>query len=327
MRSIRVLAMLLALCWTTSAAAQDVTVSFSGTLTAAEGSPFADVAVGVPFAGSYTFNLSTPDSNSLAQVGDYVHVSAPYGASLTIGGHTFRTDPQNVMFLLELVNDYSDLDNYVFRSYNNLNTDGVTVATINFQLDDPTQTALTSTSLAASAPDLTKWQQVSGLDIMGVNGDGSTFFVRGRVDYMQLGGGLILIPGPPGPQGPAGPQGSEGATGPAGPEGAAGPQGPEGPIGPQGPAGPPGPAGPQGVSGQPGLPGPQGPSGPQGPAGPQGEQGPIGPQGAGLFSGALVMVATGAPPPEGYQFVGTFTLAPTVGPRSAGIDVDVYRQP
>jgi type 1 fimbria pilin len=53
-RSIRLLAAILVLLWTTSAAAQDVTVSFSGTLTLVDSSPFPELTVGVPFSGSYT---------------------------------------------------------------------------------------------------------------------------------------------------------------------------------------------------------------------------------------------------------------------------------
>ena len=305
MKSIRLLIAILVLCWTTSAAAQDVTVSFYGTLTIADSSPFPDVAVGVPFTGSYTFNLSTPDSNPMTQVGDYNHTTAPYGVSITIGTHTFRTDPLNVNFLLELVNDYVDLDNYVFHSYVNQNTDGATVEMISFQLDDPSQSALADTSLSASAPDLTKWQQIFGLDITGYTNEGSRFLLRGTVAQMQVGTGPILIPGPPGPPGPEGPQG---------PEGPAGPQGLEGSIGPQGPAG---------------LPGPAGPAGPQGAAGAQGEQGPagpVGPQGEGLFPGAMVMITAGAPAPSGYEFIGRFNLTPSSVPRGAVLVVDVYRR-
>jgi hypothetical protein len=302
----RLLAAILVLFWTTSAAAQDVTVSFYGTLTLVDSSPFPELTVGVPFTGSYTYSLSTPDTNVAPQVGDYQHVTAPYGVTVTIGTHTFRTDPQNVNFLVELVNDYFDLDNYIVHSYNNVNTDGASVQTINFQLDDPTQTALSSTALLGSAPDLSRWQQVSGLDIDGYSSEGFHFLLRGTVSVMQLGGGPILIPGPPGPPGPQGPegpsglQGSEGPAGPQGPEGAPGPQGPAGAIGPQGAEGPQGPQGPEGAQGAPGPQGPVGPMGPmglQGSEGPQGATGPQGPEGPAGPPGAAG--AQGAPGPQG----------------------------
>ena len=320
MKSIRLFAAAVMLCWSMPSAAQDVTVSFAGTLTIADGSPFSDVSVGVPFTGWYTYSLGTPDNNSMVQVGDYYHVSAPYGVSIRIGTRMFRTDPQNVSFLLELVNDYVAQDDYLFHSYNNENTDGATVEIISFVLDDPTQTALADTSLLSTAPDLTRWQQTFGLDIRGYTSDGTRFFLRGMVEHMQLGTGPILIPGPPGPPGPEGPQGPEG---PPGPEGPAGPPGPAGSDGAQGPAGPQGVPGPQGSTGPQGSAGPQGAAGP---AGPQGPAGPVGPQGEGLFSGAFVMVTAGAPAPSGYQFVGTFTLAPASPPRGNAIAVDVYRK-
>lgn len=344
MRSIRLLAAILVLLWTTSAAAQDVTVSFSGTLTLVDSSPFPELTVGVPFSGSYTYSLATTDTNSFPQVGDYFHIGSQYGVTVTIGTHTFRTDPQNVNFLVELVNDYQNLDNFVFHSYNNVNTDSAIVQMISFQLDDPTQTALTNVSLPTGALDLSRWQQFFGFDIDGYSSEGTHFLIRGTVEQMQVGTGPILVPGPPGPpgpqgpEGPAGPQGPEGPAGPQGPEGAIGPQGPAGPSGPQGPegapgaqgpagaVGPQGPAGPIGPAGAVGPQGPTGPIGPQGAEGPQGPAGPAGPQGAGLFSGSLVMVPSGTPVPSGYVFVGTFDLIPTSGGRGSAIVVDVYRK-
>ena len=98
----------------------------------------------------------------MLQVGDYSNTSAPYGVTVTIGSHTFRTDPLNVNFIVEICNDYYS-DNYVFHSYNNVGSDGVTVHAISFQLDDFSQTAVNDTALTASALDLTKWQQLLGL--------------------------------------------------------------------------------------------------------------------------------------------------------------------
>ena len=213
MKSIRLLAALLVLCSATSAAAQDVTVSFYGTLTDNTSSdiPLSGIAPGAPFTGTFTYSLSTPDTNPLTQVGDYEHTTGPYGVTITIGSHTFRTDPQNPRFLVELVNDYYDLDNFVFHSYNNLLTggSGLVVEVISFQLDDPTHTVLAGVSLPATAPDLSRWQQL-GLAMVLHDNYYRSYIVAGRADVMQLGGGPILIPGPPGPPGPAGEQGPEG---------------------------------------------------------------------------------------------------------------------
>src|SRR5215831_12865159 len=81
-----------ALCCTRSAAAQDVTITFHGTLSDVMYSPFPDVFIGAPFTGAYTYSLSTPDTNPHPQFGLYVHTTRPYGVTVTIGSHTFHTD-------------------------------------------------------------------------------------------------------------------------------------------------------------------------------------------------------------------------------------------
>src|SRR6202007_552016 len=118
----------------------------------------------------------------------YVHTTSPYGVTITIGAHTFRTDPSNVNFLLELVNDYYASDNYVFHSYANAETDGQPVQLISWQLDDPTSTLLESPALADAAPDITRWQQMFGLDIRG-GSPWLPFFLRGTVSEVRLGTG------------------------------------------------------------------------------------------------------------------------------------------
>src|SRR5438105_7615310 len=187
---------------------------------------------------------------------------------------------------------------------------------ISWQLDDPTSTLLMSTSLTDSAPDITRWQQPVGLDVVGRNG-WSPFLLRGTMSEVRVGTAPFSVAGPTGPQGPEGPVGPAGAMGPAGPAGSTGPQGPEGPAGPagaMGPAGPTGPQGPQGPAGSVGPEGPRGPAGPAGSPGPQGSTGaagPTGPQGEGLFSGSLLMLESASPRPAGYVYVGTFDLTPS----------------
>jgi hypothetical protein len=100
-----------------------------------------------------------------------------------------------------------------------------------------------------------------------------------------------------------------------------------GPAGPQGPAGQTGPAGPQGPQGPKGDTGAVGPQGPQGPRGPQGPQGPQGPAGGGLVSGAILELATSAPPPAGFIKLGTTVIhyTDTTGhPRN--LEVNLYQK-
>jgi len=90
-----------------------------------------------------------------------------------------------------------------------------------------------------------------------------------------------------------------------------------GPAGPMGPAGPAGDAGPAGAVGPAGQVGPMGPIGPTGLTGPQGE---------GLMIGSHLLMPSGATPPPGYGFVGSFDLFPSGGSRGrdALTSIDVY---
>jgi hypothetical protein len=315
-------AVALTLCTAGSAAAQDVTFTFTGTLTESWINPFPELTAGTPFAGCYTVNLATPDSNDLDWVGDFWHAGAPYGIQLQIGSHAFRTNTVSPTpappFLVELVNDQYGQDNYLLRSYYNLPTDGWQVDHISWQLDDMTQQQLASTALTGVPPVPSQWQQMFGLMIAG---PANSWFLRGQIDTVQVGQCppiTTTTPGPPGPPGPEGPQGPQGLPGVPGEQGPAGPQGPQGEAGPQGPVGP---AGPQG---EPGAPGAPGVAGPQGVAGPTGPVGAAGPAGEGLFPGSMAMVARGAAVPSGYTFVATIELPRASGP--GRVLVDLYRR-
>src|SRR5689334_13202396 len=101
MRFFRVLALsAFALCCTRSVTAQDVTFTFHGTISYVDFSPFADIHVGVPFTGAYTYSLATPDTNPTVGAGEYIHTSRAYGVTVTIGSHTFHTDQFNPNFLV-----------------------------------------------------------------------------------------------------------------------------------------------------------------------------------------------------------------------------------
>ena len=86
-------------------------------------------------------------------------------------------------FLLEVVNNYQNLDNYVVISYNNLfavSAMGEFVTNIiDWQLDDPTQTALSSTALPRTAPVLSDWESPFGLSISSMGDD--FFLIRANV--------------------------------------------------------------------------------------------------------------------------------------------------
>ena len=132
--------------------------------------------------GVYSYSFAV-DSNSLPEVGDYRYTTAPNGIRLNVNGLTFATDPADVDFLLEVVNNYQNLDNYLLISYNNLfavSASGEFVMnTIEWQLDDPTQTALSSAALPRTPPILSDWQSIFGLTIFS-SGD-NHFLIRANV--------------------------------------------------------------------------------------------------------------------------------------------------
>ena len=141
------------------------------------------VAPGDIITGFYTYNSFAVDSNPLPEVGDYRYNTAPNGIRLDVNGLRFGTNPVDVDFLLEVVNNYQNLDNYVVISYNNLfavSAMGEFVTnTIDWQLDDPTQTALSSTALPRTAPVLSNWQSIFGLSISSMGDD--SFLIRANV--------------------------------------------------------------------------------------------------------------------------------------------------
>ncbi len=128
------------------------------------------VVVDSLITGSYTYESTAIDQNVLPNVGDYWHSASPYGISLSSDGFVFRTDPDNVDFILEVCNDHlSTHDAYVLRSYNNLPlSNGIDVDHIAWQLSDYTMAALASTELPLDPPVLSDWpSDVYGIDIRG----------------------------------------------------------------------------------------------------------------------------------------------------------------
>jgi hypothetical protein len=145
------------------------------------------VRVGDTILGKYVYNPLTPDSNIFdTTVGDYRYNDKPYGITLSAHKLVFQTDPNNVEFLVELVN--REGDNYLLRSYNNLPiSKEVLVNHIAWQLDDPSGKALPSDSLekAPAPPVLGDWQHPPlspGLTIEGSDShESNTYLIRADV--------------------------------------------------------------------------------------------------------------------------------------------------
>jgi hypothetical protein len=151
-----------------------VTINLTAVVDIVDGSPPPGIAPGVVITGSYTYNPKTKDINPLVGVGDYVHNQQPYGIQLNMGDFSVQTDPENVDFQIEIVNDYNGSDNYTLISFNN--TAGVDI--IHWQLNDPTQAALSNANLKKTAPVLSSWEQPSQLDVIG---EDDAYLIRSHV--------------------------------------------------------------------------------------------------------------------------------------------------
>jgi hypothetical protein len=144
------------------------------------------INVGDVITGTYVYESTTPDTNSFPTVGDYWHTTAPFGITLNAGGIVFRTDPNNVNFIVEIVNDHGipARDNYLLRSYKNIFDRAVPSERENhiaWQLDDPTLSALTSEALPTVPPVLSAWQSIFGLTIESRSSYNTGFFIRAHV--------------------------------------------------------------------------------------------------------------------------------------------------
>lgn len=155
--------------WTGSLRAELITIHLTAEVTYVD--DLADllegmVTVGDIITGSYSYDSDTLDTNPLDTVGAYWHYNAPYGFNLSTDSLVFQTDPDNVYFLVSVLNDHTGMDAYLLRSYSNLPlSNGVLVDHISWQLDDYSATALSSDALPTTPPVLEDWGFDWGLRI------------------------------------------------------------------------------------------------------------------------------------------------------------------
>jgi len=121
-----------------------------------------NIKLGDIITGFYAYDSSSPDTNPSLSVGDYKQDSASFGISLTVGGFEFKSDPTNLDFIVEIINDSTSgglHDGYGVLSGSNLAlSDGTIVDQISWWLGDSSGTALSSTDLPGAAPVLGAWQ-------------------------------------------------------------------------------------------------------------------------------------------------------------------------
>ena len=168
------------------------------------------IAIDDIITGTYTYNTDTPDTHPSSTVADYEYYESPYGTDLLCNGLEFKTDPDNVDFLLKIINDkdygYGDEDLYLFISRNNLPLlSGIGIQYISWQLNDYSGTAISSTALPAIAPILTDWILPVGLWVRSekIGDNYNQFYIYADVTSAEiipepgtlilLGAGMLLL--------------------------------------------------------------------------------------------------------------------------------------
>jgi hypothetical protein len=141
------------------------------------------VNLGDTITGSYIYDLSTPDATPDPESGIYWHYNSPFGIYLNAGPFVFQSDPDNVEFLMQIVNDEgpSLRDVYLFNSYNNLNfNEDVFVDNISWQLNNTGGEPFSSDQLPAGPPPLGVWQDDYGLNIR------AGVYIKHESDFVQM---------------------------------------------------------------------------------------------------------------------------------------------
>ena len=157
--------------------------------------------------GTYTYDTSTPDLNPDPTVGRYEHYDAPCGVSLNVGGFVFRTDPDNVDFLVEIKNNFLAVvpyDSFKWISENNLplsNDVLIDYISLELQARYPSLDALSSDALPTTALVVDDWE-IGGWNLIVGGMWKPDFYLRARLTsaipepatFLLLGfGGLALL--------------------------------------------------------------------------------------------------------------------------------------
>jgi hypothetical protein len=180
------------LCTGGLAQAELITLAISGqvnSVTDPYGNPYSGlegVYSGAAITGTYTYDSTTldmyPSDPSFAQYWSY---ATPVGISLEIAGFSFKTDPTNVKFYVEVQNDNSfGEDIYSIGSYYNLFplSDATLSDSISWELVDSTGTALSRDALPLTAPDLTKWDNTWRGNLLHIDSSrGGQYVIQGTI--------------------------------------------------------------------------------------------------------------------------------------------------
>jgi hypothetical protein len=169
-----------------------ITLNFSGRITSVTfGTAPPGIAAGTAFSGSYTYSSTSLDSNAAPTIGDYTSSGSPFGLSVDVGGNLFSS----TQVLLEVANDNGQDSYGVFSS--GLFAPGHYLLAL--VLADPTQTALSNTSLPLLPPSLAAYSTNFFTITNYPSGTGDALFaIRGTVESITTTavpepGSLLLI--------------------------------------------------------------------------------------------------------------------------------------
>jgi hypothetical protein len=152
-----------------------------------------NVNVGDTITGSYKYDSEATDTEpSIPYYGSYDFLQFPYGISLEINNVPFKTNPINTDYHIGVTDNHPGAwDVYNMISKNNLPIfSNVAVNSIQWELQDYSEQALTNINLPITAPVLNDWQDYNLLIIAGGIEGEEAFGIGARVTS------AVLIPEP-----------------------------------------------------------------------------------------------------------------------------------
>jgi hypothetical protein len=139
------------------------------------------IKIGDKITGKYIYDAETPNAYpGYPNLGYYIMNYTPCGVEFTVGGLTFKTDPNNPLTVVVIANDYQyppeviDAMEVLSIVDSSLSQNLLCYAYVSFW--DKTATALSSIELPTTAPVLKKWEDKT-LNIIGIDYSTYSFFI------------------------------------------------------------------------------------------------------------------------------------------------------
>ena len=160
------------------------------------------VGYGDQITGTYTIDLSTPDSDPGVESAQYMMSGQPpttpqSGFDLMLNSHSLKSDPANPGFMLNVYMMNSFSDHFGMGSWGNMPlANGSRVDDIFLDLYDSTGTALSSTALSSQAPDISKFE-LHDIHVSGMSASGQYYNVNAKINSITSQGGSACAPSDP----------------------------------------------------------------------------------------------------------------------------------